>query len=204
VGERVGPEEKGAEAADGDADLLGELAHRAEVGLAGLRRQLALEGIVELHAVKARVLAQLQAVPQRHLLRIRQRPEVDRLLHVVLLPGLPGRGGGRGGRALGLRRRGKPLRRHERAAERRRVGQQLAARESVRTLRAGFVVFGLSHRRVSFAWVVVWGRPRLDAWAILGKAWASGQRSAAVRQACTTAATRLFWQRREWAGGGFL
>ena len=52
---------------------------------AGLRRKIVLQIVVELDAVEARVLGELQALAQVHPLRVRKRPLVDRLEHRVTL-----------------------------------------------------------------------------------------------------------------------
>jgi hypothetical protein len=83
--QRVRPVEERAQAADGDPDLIGGAADSLKIGGAGLRGQVRLEVVVQLDGVEARVLRQLQALHERHLLGIGKRPEVDRLLHVVPL-----------------------------------------------------------------------------------------------------------------------
>ena len=85
--ERIRPEQERTDAADLNADLAGHLADVFDRRVARFRRQIALQRVIHFHAVKAGVLAKLQALLERHLLRIRQRPQVDRLLHVVLFPG---------------------------------------------------------------------------------------------------------------------
>ena len=110
--QRVRPKEKRAKPADRDADLVGHVANSLELGGAGFGREVVVEVVVQLDAVEARVLRQLQALLEGHLLRVGKRPEVDRLLHVVALPrhrwlcrGGSGRAGGREKRRTGHERR---------------------------------------------------------------------------------------------------
>ena len=110
--QRIGPEQERAQAADGDADLLGHAADCRELLRSGLGREVVVEVVVQFDAVEAGVLRELQALFERHLLRIGERPEVDRLLESVLLP----------------RRRGLWLRRHGGGAE--RGGTQSGGRRS--------------------------------------------------------------------------
>ena len=96
VGQRVGPVEERAEAADGDADLVGHLADRAELRRGCLRREVVVEVVVQLDPVEPGVLGELEALAERHPLRVGERPEVDRLLHAIRLgrtPKIAGRPG---------------------------------------------------------------------------------------------------------------
>ena len=52
---------------------------------AGLGRQVVFEVVVQLDAVEAGVLRELEALLQGHLLGIGERPEVDRLLEAIFL-----------------------------------------------------------------------------------------------------------------------
>ena len=74
AGQRIGPEQERAEAADGDADFFRHLANRGELLRAGLRRQVAVQIVVQFDAVEPGVLRQLQALTQRHLLRDTETP----------------------------------------------------------------------------------------------------------------------------------
>src|SRR5262249_18414160 len=100
AGQRVGPVQKRAQAADGDADALGGLADGLELLRAGLGRQVVVQVVVQLDAVEAGVFGQLQALLEIHALRVGEGQGVGGLLRGVLRGGAGGRvgrGGGGGG-----------------------------------------------------------------------------------------------------------
>jgi len=88
--QRVGPEEKRAESADGDADPVGHPADLLVVGRAMFWREVALEVVVEFDPLEARLLGQPQALFERHLRGVGHRPEIQRLAERISRSGSRG------------------------------------------------------------------------------------------------------------------
>ena len=84
---RIRPEEERAQPADLDANLVSHLADGFEVFRSGLGREVVVEVVVELDAVEARVLRELEALAEIHAVRVGEGPEIDGLLHRVALGG---------------------------------------------------------------------------------------------------------------------
>jgi hypothetical protein len=83
VRQAVRPEQKRAQPADRDADLLCQFADLADFARGRFGRQLALQIEIHLHAFEPGVFGQLKTLFQRHLIRIRKSPQVDGLFHVI-------------------------------------------------------------------------------------------------------------------------
>ncbi len=60
-------------------------ADRFILGCASFGREIVFQVIVEFDALEAGVFGKLQAFAQRHPVRVRKRPEINRLLHLVAL-----------------------------------------------------------------------------------------------------------------------
>ncbi len=84
---RIGPKQKRADAADGDADLVRHAADAHGTLRAGFGREVVLQIVVQFDPIESRVFGKLQAFPQVHPVGIGEGPEVDRLLHVVTFGG---------------------------------------------------------------------------------------------------------------------
>src|SRR5262249_12848332 len=72
-----------ADAANGDADLVGRFANGEVLRGTGPWGEVGLQIVVQLNALEAGVPGQLDALAQGHALRVGEGPQVDRLLHVV-------------------------------------------------------------------------------------------------------------------------
>src|SRR5262245_12121904 len=84
--QRERPKQEGAQAADRNADAVSRPSYLLEFARVRLRREIGFEIVVQLDAVESGVFRELKALHERHLLGIRERPQIDRLLHVVPLP----------------------------------------------------------------------------------------------------------------------
>ena len=87
AGERVGPEEKGAESTDFDADLFGHFSDGSELLGSALGGEVAFEIVVQFDAVEACVFGESEAFLEVHPIRVGEGPEVDGFFHFVPLGG---------------------------------------------------------------------------------------------------------------------